>query len=333
MRILIAPDKFKGTATAGEVAAAIAAVVEGDGHDAVVQPMADGGDGTLEAFGGPNRTSTVTGPLGEPVEAAWRYGSARTAVIEMAQASGLALVGGADENDAVAATTAGTGELIVQAIERGARRIIVGVGGSATTDGGLGALEAMHPLQRLREIDIEVACDVRTRFVDAARVFGPQKGATAAQVELLTRRLERLAQVYQNERGIDVTTIDRAGAAGGLAGGLASVGADLVDGFGLVADAVGLDEAIAAADLVITGEGQLDATSLDGKVVGGVLELAREVDVPVIAVVGRVADGFESPIPVVSLVATAGEGVALESPSAAIAASADALLAAVRDAR
>ena len=322
MRILIAPDKFKGTATAGEVAAAIAAVVDGEGHDAVVQPMADGGDGTLEAFGGPNRTSTVTGPLGEPVEAAWRYGSARTAVIEMAQASGLALVGGADENDAVAATTAGTGELIVQAIERGARRIIVGVGGSATTDGGLGALEAMHPLQRLREIDIEVACDVRTRFVDAARVFGPQKGATAAQVELLTRRLERLAQVYENERGIDVTAIERAGAAGGLAGGLASVGADLVDGFGLVADAVGLDEAIADVDLVITGEGQLDATSLDGKVVGGVLELAAEVDVPVIAVVGRVAEDFDPPIPVIDLVEAAGEELALSSPADAIAASA-----------
>ena len=322
MRILIAPDKFKGTATAGEVADAVAVVLREAGHDVVTQPLADGGDGTLEAFGGANRTSTVTGPLGEPVQASWRYGSGRTAIIEMAQASGLALVGGAEHNDAVAATTAGTGELIVQAIERGARRIIVGVGGSATTDGGLGALEAMHPLQRLREIDIDVACDVRTRFVDAARVFGPQKGATPAQVELLTRRLERLAQVYEQERGIDVTGIERAGAAGGLAGGLASVGADLVDGFGLVADAVGLDEAIADVDLVITGEGQLDATSLDGKVVGGVLELAAEVDVPVIAVVGRVAEDFDPPIPVIDLVEAAGEELALSSPADAIAASA-----------
>ena len=326
MRVLIAPDKFKGTATAAEVANAVADIVRAAGHDVIVQPLADGGDGTLEAFGGANRQSTVTGPAGTPVDAAWRYGSARTAVIEMAQASGLALVGGAENNDAVAATTAGTGELIVQAIERGARRIIVGVGGSATTDGGLGALEAMHPLQRLREIDIEVACDVRTRFVDAAEVFGPQKGATPAQVQLLTRRLERLAQVYEQERGVDVTGIERAGAAGGLAGGLASVGADLVDGFGLVADAVGLDEQIAEADLVITGEGQLDETSFDGKVVGGVLALAREVDVPVVAVVGRVAAGLESPIPVVSLVDVVGEQVAVTSPIDAIGAAAPALI-------
>lgn len=326
MRVLIAPDKFKGTATAVEVADAIAGVLRAAGHEMSIQPLADGGDGTLEAFGGPNRTSTVTGPSGAPVEATWRYGSARTAVIEMAQASGLALVGGAEHNDAVAATTAGTGELIVQAVERGARRIIVGVGGSATTDGGLGALEAMHPLQRLREIDIEVACDVRTRFVDAAEVFGPQKGASPAQVQLLTRRLERLAQIYEQARGVDVTALDRAGAAGGLAGGLASVGAVLVDGFGLVADAVALDEQIAEADLVITGEGQLDATSFDGKVVGGVLALAREVDVPVIAVVGRVAEGFEPPIPVVSLVDAVDEHLAVSSPADAIATAGPALL-------
>ncbi|MEM7286572.1 MAG: glycerate kinase [Actinomycetota bacterium] len=326
MRVLIAPDKFKGTATATEVADAIASVLGSAGHETVTQPLADGGDGTLEAFGGANRTSTVTGPLGDPIDAEWRYGSGRTAVIEMARASGLAAVGGAENNDAVAATTAGTGELIVQAIERGARHVIVGVGGSATTDGGLGALEAMHPLQRLREIEIEVACDVTTRFVDAAAVFGPQKGATPAQVELLTRRLERLAQVYRQERGVDVTGLDRAGAAGGLAGGLASVGARLVDGFGLVAEAVGLDESIADVDLVITGEGQLDATSFDGKVVGGVLDLAREVGVPVIAVVGRVAAGLESSIPVVSLVDVAGEERALASPVAAITDAAERIL-------
>lgn len=329
MRILVAPDKFKGTARAGVVAEAIAAVVRAAGHEAITQPLADGGEGTLDAFGGPNRTSTVTGPLGTPVEAAWRYGSGRTAVIEMAEASGLAIAGGADGNDAVGATTAGTGELILQAVERGARRIIVGVGGSATTDGGLGALEAMAPLQRLREVDIEVACDVRTRFVDAAAVFGPQKGATPAQVRLLTRRLERLAQLYRHERGVDVAGLDRAGAAGGLAGGLASVGATLVDGFALVADAVGLDEAIAAADVVITGEGQLDDTSFDGKVVGGVVDLAREVDVPVLAVVGRVAPGLDPPIPVVSLVDRAGEDLAVSSPAEAIEAAGSDLVRAV----
>ena len=226
MRILIAPDKFKGTATAGEVSRAIANVVRGAGHDTVVQPLADGGDGTLDAFGGPNRVTTVTGPDGSPVEAAWRYGSARTAVIEMAQASGLALVGGADQNDAVAATTAGTGELIAEAVSAGAKRVIVGVGGSATTDGGLGALRAMEPLARLRGVDIEVACDVRLTFVEAATRFGPQKGASDAQVRLLIGRLERLGQVYERDFGVDVTDLVSSGAAGGLAavGGLDVLG-------------------------------------------------------------------------------------------------------------
>src|SRR5690606_20289937 len=163
-------------------------------HDTVELPMADGGEGFLDVLGGANRTTTVTGPLGAPVEAGWRL-SKGLAVIEMAAASGLELVGGADENDPVAATTAGTGELIAEAVDAGARRVLVGLGGAATTDGGLGALQAIHPPQRMRGIDLVVACDVRTRFVDAATVFGPQKGASSAQVELLRRRLERLAQV------------------------------------------------------------------------------------------------------------------------------------------
>ncbi|MGI9624803.1 MAG: glycerate kinase, partial [Acidimicrobiales bacterium] len=196
MRVLIAPDKYKGTATAIEVAAAMERAATDLGHDTVVQPLADGGEGTLEALGGANRESVVTGPLGSPVTAEWRLGSGRTAIVEMARASGLYLAGGAEGNDPIAATTTGTGELIDQAIQRGARSIIVAVGGSASTDGGLGALTAMHPLERLRGIDIKVACDVRTRFVDAAAVFGPQKGASPAQVEFLRRRLERLVQDY-----------------------------------------------------------------------------------------------------------------------------------------
>ncbi len=292
--------------------------VEELGHVAVVQPMADGGEGTLDALGGANRTATVTGPLGEPVEAGWRLGSARTAVIEMAQASGLTLAGGAAENDPVAASTSGTGELIEAAVQRNARRIIIAVGGSATTDGGWGAVQALQPVQRLRGIEMTVACDVTTGFLDAAEVFGPQKGASPAQVELLRRRLVRTAQVYQQERGVDVTELVGAGAAGGLAGGLASLGAELVPGFEVVADAVALDEQIEAVSLVLTGEGQLDATSAEGKVVGGITELAAEFDKPVLAVVGRVDGEADSRIDVWSLVDHVGEKRSMDDTCGAI---------------
>lgn len=255
--------------------------------------MADGGEGTLEVVGGANRTTTVTGPLGDPVDAPWRF-HRYTAVIEMARASGLALVGGAEGNDPVGATTYGTGELIDAAIERGARRVLVGVGGSATTDGGLGALRALYPTQRLKGVELAVACDVRTRFIDAAEVFGPQKGASPTQVELLRRRLERLAQVYAETYGVAVDDIEGSGAAGGLAGGLACVGAELANGFELLAEEVDLYGRIERADLVVTGEGALDATSFQGKVVGGVGELAAAAGVPVLTVVGRV-DGTAAP--------------------------------------
>lgn len=287
MRVVVAPDKFKGTATAREIADRVADALAAEGHEVERAPLADGGEGFLDVLGGANRSTVVSGPLGDPVEAPWRL-SRRVAVIEMAAASGLVLVGGADANDPVEASTYGTGELIETAVESGARRVLVGVGGSATTDGGLGALRALHPPQRLRGIDLVVACDVRTRFVDAATVFAAQKGATPAQVELLRRRLERLAQVYRLESGVDVTELDGSGAAGGLAGGLATVGAELVPGFELVADEIGLDERLEGADLVITGEGFLDAESFDGKVVGGVAELAASLGVPVLAVVGEV---------------------------------------------
>jgi glycerate kinase len=289
VRVVIAPDKFKGTASARAVARSVADRLWELGHDTVELPMADGGEGFLDVLGGANRTDVVTGPLGEPVEAGWRL-SRRVAVIEMAAASGLDLAGGAEENDPVAATTAGTGELISIAVESGARRVLVGVGGSATTDGGLGALQAIHPPQRMRGIELVVACDVRTRFVDAAPVFGPQKGATTAQVELLRRRLERLAQVFLSESGVDVQALEGSGAAGGLAGGLATIGAELISGFDLVADEARLDEAIEGADLVVTGEGFLDDESFDGKVVGGVASLAAELGVPCLAVVGEVVE-------------------------------------------
>lgn len=306
MRVVAAPDKLRGTATAAEVAAAVgrAAVTCGWACDEV--PMADGGEGTLEALGGPNRTTTVTGPLGAPVRAAWRL-ERGTAVIEMARASGLELAGGATGNDPVAASTAGTGELISEAIDKGAERVIVGLGGSASTDGGLAALRALHPLGRLKGVELVVACDALVPFLDAAAVFAPQKGATPAQVELLHRRLERLAQVYRDEHGVDVLGLAGAGAAGGLGGGLAAAGGQLVSGFELVADELELDDRIGGADLVITAEGFLDAQSFDGKVVGGVAALAAAVGVPVVAVAGQVFDGVGDRLTAISLVERFGE--------------------------
>ena len=225
----------------------------------------------------------------------------------MARASGLELAGGPDSNDPVAASTAGTGELIVAALDVGATRVIVGVGGSASTDGGLAALRALHPLGRLKGVELIVACDVRTGFVAAAEVFAPQKGATAAQVELLRRRLDRLAQVYLAEHGVDVTQLEGAGAAGGLAGGLAAAGARLVPGFDIVADEVELYDHLEGADLVITAEGFLDAQSFEGKVVGGVAALAAEAGVPVVAIAGQVFDDADQRITAVSLVDRFGE--------------------------
>ena len=256
-------------------------------------------------FGGRRHLARVTGPLGEPVEAEWRMlDDDRTAVMEMAQASGLILAGGAERNDPVAATTAGTGELIATAVKAGAKHILLGVGGSATTDGGLGALEALEPRSRLAGVDIRVACDVETRFVDAARVFAPQKGATATQIRLLTRRLERLAQLYEERYGVDVSEIPGAGAAGGLAGGLAAIGATLASGIDLVAEVLELADRIEGADLVVTGEGFLDEESFHGKAVGGVVALAKEAGVPVLVVAGDVLD--DPPVPYRSLVACYG---------------------------
>jgi glycerate kinase len=233
------------------------------------------------------------------VDAEWRI-SDTTAVIEMARASGLTLVGGPDANDPIRANTAGTGELIAAAVKEGARRVLVGLGGSATTDGGWAALRALEPHSRLRGVEIVGACDVETRFLDAAATFAPQKGATAAQVALLSRRLERLAQVYEEDFGVDVRPVAGGGAAGGLGGALAALGGELVPGFEVVADAIELAERIEGADLVVTGEGFLDEQSFQGKAVGGVVGLAAEFRVPVLVVVGDAAG--EHPVEFVSLV-------------------------------
>ena len=271
----MAPDKFRGSLSAAEAAAAMAAGVEAAGFEARRIPLADGGEGTLDALvaarGGSVRSTSVTGPLGEPVEAEWALLPDGTGVIEMARASGLSLV---RRNDPLRASTRGTGELINAVLRAGARHVIVGVGGSATTDGGLAAVEALG--WSLSGHDVTVACDVSTPFLDAARVYGPQKGASPAQIELLTRRLARLADAYRDRTGVDVTLLEGGGAAGGLAGGLAAIGTRLEPGFDVVARAAGLDRALEDADLVVTGEGRLDRTSFEGKVVGGVLEWAAD---------------------------------------------------------
>jgi glycerate kinase len=304
MRVVAAVDKFRGTASAREATAAVAGAAAAAGWTCTQIPMADGGEGTLDALGGANRTTLVTGPLGDPVEAGWRFARG-VAVIEMAQASGLALVG--DDNDALAASTYGTGELIQAAIEAGARRIIVGVGGSATTDGGLGALRALSSPARLRGVELVVACDVRTRFLDAAEHFAPQKGASPGQVRLLRSRLEALARSYLDDYGVEVRELEGGGAAGGLAGGLAVVGAELVSGFEVVADELELVDHLEGADLVVTGEGFLDEESFEGKVVGGIAEIAAELDVPVLVIAGQVLPEVAGRVDAVSLVDRFGD--------------------------
>jgi len=320
-KVVACPDKFKGTLSADEVARAIGHACWELDIECVEVPMADGGDGLLDALGGANRTSLVTGPLGDPVRADWRL-SKGTAVIEMARASGLTLAGGADANDPLDASTTGTGELIDHALDAGARRIIVGLGGSATTDGGFGAIRAITAISRLKQVELLVACDVTTRFSDAARVFAPQKGATPAQVELLSRRLDRMVQLFDEEYGVEVTSIEGGGAAGGLGGALAALGGTLLPGFELVADEVDLYDHLGDADLLITGEGHLDDTSFDGKVVGGIVSIAREHELPVLAVVGdaetTTVRAHARDLDVVSLIDEFGEDAAFAEPKRCI---------------
>jgi glycerate 2-kinase len=283
---VICPDGFKGTFSAREVAASIAAGVIDGGVEPIEIPLADGGEGTLDALlagGGERRTATVSGPLGDPVEAA--YGlldGGRVGMVEMAQASGLTLVA-PERRDAWAASTRGTGELLVAAARDGAARIVVSVGGSGTSDGGAGALAA------LAEADVEVPpltvlCDVDTHFEDAAIVFGPQKGADPAMVERLTERLVALASTLPRDpRGVPMT-----GCAGGLSGGLwAAHSAELVSGANYLLDLLGFDRLLAEADLAITGEGRIDEQSMAGKVVGVVAGRCRAASVPCFAIVGQ----------------------------------------------
>jgi glycerate kinase len=300
MQVLAAPDKFRGTLTAREAATAIAAGAERAGWTAAELPLADGGEGTLDVLGGGNRRTLVTGPLEEPVEAAWRLEEDGTALIEAAQACGLTLAGGAAGNDPLRATSRGVGELVAKAIADGARRVVVCAGGVASTDGGVGAVEALPtPLP----VPLDVAFDVEARFLDAADVFAPQKGATPEQARVLRERLARL----------DVPDLPGTGAAGGLAGGLAAIGARLVPGFDLIADRLEFETHLAEADLIVTGEGLVDATSFTGKVVGRVLERADAAGIGTLVIAGDVA--CNSRIDALSLVESYGPERALAEPA------------------
>jgi glycerate kinase len=314
--IVAAPDKFRQTASAPGVARAVAAAATRSGWTAEETPLSDGGEGLLDALGGSIRTTTVSGPLGEPTDAEWRFLASPevevpTAVIEMAKAAGRDLLPAPRGGDPLDATTRGVGQLIIAAIDAGAARIIVGCGGSATTDGGSGALDAIGSADRFDVIDLVVATDVMTAFEDAAAVFGPQKGATPEQVTALADRLSGLRARYLTQFGLDVDVLPGAGAAGGLAGGLAALGGRIVSGFDLVADFVHLAARLGLADVVMTGEGRLDAQSFRGKVVGQVIDRVAG-RIPVLCVVGDLdptARGLAGPgVEIVSLTERFGEG-------------------------
>jgi glycerate kinase len=322
--LIAAPDKYRGTLSARQAAAAIAAAAAEAGWECDIAPVSDGGEGFLEVFAdfGSQHTARASGPLGQPVQVPWVLGhdldqpGRAVAVVESALAIGLATVGGAANNDPVGASTAGVGQVVAAAARAGAKQVLIGMGGSATTDGGLGAVDVLAVNGRRPTAELLVACDVETTFLDAAAIFSPQKGAAPAQVELLKRRLERVAQLYQERFGVDVRSVKGSGAAGGLGGGLAAIGAKLVPGFDLVADKLSLADRIAGADLVVTGEGFLDKQSFAGKAVGGVAQLADKAGVPVLVIVG---DGEpDAPIPFVSLVDRFGRDRSFESPAPCI---------------
>ena len=293
--VLVAPDSFKGTFRAPEVAGAIGRGLERAGlMPPDLCPVADGGEGTLEALltqlGGELAGIEAQDPLGRPVQAQYALiEDGGTAIVEMAAASGLGLVG-EDERDAWAASTYGTGELMVAAAQAGAAVILVAVGGSATTDGGAGALQAIEDAGGLGGARVVVLCDVRTPFESAPRVFAPQKGADGAMVARLEERLDTLAaKLPRDPRGVPMT-----GAAGGLAGGLwAAHRAVLEPGAPWVLDALGFDARMRASRAVVTGEGRLDQQTLQGKLVGEIGTRARQAGVPLHAIVGRdELDGF-----------------------------------------
>ena len=287
--VLVAPDKFKGTYRASEVAAAVGRGLERAGlMPPDLCPVAEGGEGTQDALvtalGGEVRAAQVHDPLGRTITASYALlEDGDTGLVEMAAASGLALISEA-ERDPERATTYGTGQLICAAVDAGASVVLVAVGGSATVDGGAGALEAIADHGGIGDARIVVLCDVRTPWELAPEVFGPQKGASPEGVKRLERRLDELAQSFPRDpRGVPMT-----GAAGGLSGGLwAAHGAALEPGAPWVLDALHFDRRMRESRAVITGEGRLDFQTLEGKLVGEIGTRARQAGVPLYAVVGR----------------------------------------------
>ena len=329
-KILLVPDSFKGTLSSRQVCQVMAGQLRRFFPQAQVKsiPVADGGEGSVEAFlaaaGGERRTRTVTGPFGEPVEAFYGIlGDGRTAVIEMAACAGLPLAEGRLNPER--ATTYGVGELLLAAKEAGCTKAILGLGGSCTNDGGAGAAAALgakfiradgtafvptggtlgeiaaldvSPVaQALQGMEFTAMCDIDNPLygeAGAAAVFAPQKGADAAMVARLDAGLRHLGQVAARCLGRDFSHLPGAGAAGGLGFGMAAFcGAQLRMGIDAVLDAVGFDSLLPGTDMVFTGEGKIDSQSARGKVVSGVAARCRKAGVPVVAVVGQIGQGFE----------------------------------------
>lgn len=297
-KIVIACDSYKGCLSSSEVSGAVAEGVSGVYPDCEVVRLAvaDGGEGTVEALvdtlGGHLEWAEVSDPLGRPVRAA--YGVAGDlAIIESAAACGLTLLTKEERNPLIA-TTKGLGELILVAVDKGCRRFLIGLGGSATNDGGMGMIGVEGFLAKTRGLRFTVACDVDTPYIGrngASRVFGPQKGASGQDVEVLEERLRGYALKISEDTGIDVSDMPGAGAAGGLGGAFrAYLGAELKRGVDLVLDQIGFDSVIAGADLVITGEGCSDYQTLKGKTAAGVLERAGRQHIPVALVSGAIRD-------------------------------------------
>lgn len=330
MRVLIASDSFKGSLSSLKVGEAVSEGIKRVFPEAEIKiiPIADGGEGTVDALvtagEGKYLYRTVTSPLGEKIEAVMGMLPNRTAVIEMAAASGLPLVPPEKRNPSLT-TTRGTGELIKYALDEGADRIVIGIGGSATNDGGAGMAEALGVRflnssgqelppggasllnlavidtsgldARLKDAEITVICDVDNPLCGkrgASAVYGPQKGAGPEMVELLDKSLRHYAQVIKEQLNIDILEVPGAGAAGGLGGGLlAFTGAELKPGVEAVLQAIRIDEILPGFDIVITGEGCIDAQSAYGKVPKGVGNRARKHGKPVIAIVGSMGEGAE----------------------------------------
>ena len=330
MRILIAPQSLKGSLTAAEAGLAIAQGVQAVYPKAEIEivPIADGGEGTVQALvdatNGKIIQQTVTGPLGKPVPAFFGLmGDGSTAAIEMASCAGLPLVP-PDQRDPRITTTYGVGELILAALDHGSRHFIIGIGGSATNDGGAGMAQALGAAllsrqgtqiarggaalatlahiststmdPRLQECTVEVACDVTNPLcgpTGASAVYGPQKGATPEMVEELDSALAHYAQIIEQDLGMSVREIPGAGAAGGLGAGLiAFLHATLRPGAQIVFEAIHLEERIRTANLVITAEGQIDAQTAYGKSVGSVAEIAKRYGLPVLALAGSLGDNY-----------------------------------------